>query len=657
MDATEQRIGAFDIVRLLGSGAMGMVYLAKDTVLRRDVALKLLNKGNDEIDQELHERFLREARAAARLIHPNVVQIFQIGETQRYRYIAMEYVEGATMRQVAREQGGRLPTPFAVEKMREAADALRLAASMGICHRDIKPANLLLTSTGSLKITDFGLAAQVDGAGTIGHGAQQIEGTPFYMGPEQWTGGVLTPAADIYSLGCTFYHLITGNRPFAAGDFFGSMKAHCHSPVPDPRSLMPDMEPALAELLMRCMSKAAHERPSAEQLLDWLDQILLGWHSQELSRSQRSGKLSMGPQTLGRGDGSSSGPRSLSAGPRSLSTSRTLRLMGSSSLRSGLPGGSATGRHGPPPLPPAPPANRPGTDDDSVLEVTNREIELLGQQSYHQYFSLKGYPFSDIRQPTSFWEGGPYGPALLGLAARVGSGEPVSMLVGPPSSGRTFLCEMLQHKLPNTLVFSIEPQLLLGTQLFIALCRQVGVYVNPSSSQRFLTETFLSHVLPEKPNATVVIVVDGIDPTDADLLNELDRILQATPRRKFSIVLVGTETLPDGLKQQRAPRSLLEGLPPIRLRAMTLQEMVEYIDFRLKAVGAGSNLTLDTASRQLLFSRSGGIPRLVSIYCHNALTIAMLRQERLPRLDTLRLAMKSKSYLSPDAARTLLETG
>lgn len=651
MDQTGQVIGAFEIVRLLGAGAMGMVYLAKDNVLRRDVALKLLNKGNDEIDAELHERFLREARAAARLIHPNVVQIFQIGETPRHRFIAMEYVEGASTRHVARQYGGRLPMPFALEKMREAADALRLAASMGICHRDIKPANLLLTSNGALKITDFGLAAQVDGGGTIGQASAQIEGTPFYMGPEQWSGGVLTPAADIYSLGCTFYHLITGTRPYPANDFYGSMQAHCNSPVPDARSLMPDMDPALAELLKRCMSKQAYDRPSAEQLIEWLDQILVRWRGMELSRSQGGPRM-----PLGSSSGSSTYDGS-GSGPRSLSSSRSVRTGTMGASRSGWPAGAGSGRPGLPPVSSALPQNWSGPTAGSGLEATNREIELLGQQSYHQYFSLKGYPFSDIRQPSSFWEGGPYGPALLGMAARVGAGQRMSMLVGPPSSGRTFLCEMLQHKLPDTLVFSLEPQLLMGPQLFLALCRQVGVTVNPSSSQRFLAEAFLAHVLPDRPDATAVIVVDGVDPNDRELLQEMDRILQATPRRKFCLVLVGTESLPQDLIRNGAPQSLLGGGPPIHLRAMTQQEMVEYIDFRMKTVGGMGGFTLDNASRQLLFLRSGGIPRLVSIYCHNALTLAMLRQERLPRLDTLRLAMKSKSYLSPAAARSLLEAG
>jgi serine/threonine protein kinase len=636
MDPTGQRIGAFEIVRLLGAGAMGMVYLARDNVLRREVALKLLTKGTEEADHELQERFLREARAAARLIHPNVVQIFQIGETSRHRFIAMEYIEGASTRQVAKQYGGRLPVPFAFEKMREAADALRLAATMGICHRDIKPANLLLTSTGALKITDFGLAAQVDAGGTIGQAMAQIEGTPFYMGPEQWTGVKPTPAADVYSLGCTFYHLVTGSRPFAANDFYGSMQAHCNSPVPDARSLVPELDPAFAELIKRSMAKQPQDRPQAAELVERLEDILLRWRSISRSRTAAPFPVSPVPHAL-----ASPGP---ATGPRTEPSSRP--LSGSASLTS-WPGGSTASSH----------SNWAGPTNSPLLEASSRDIEVLGHQSYHRYYALKGYPFSDIRQPASFWDGGPYGPALLALATRVEAGQRLNLLVGPPGSGRTFLCEMLQHKLPGASVFSIEPQLLLGTRLFLALCRQVGVQVNPGSSQRFLTEAFLSHVLPDRPEATAVIVVDGVDPSDRELLAELDRILQATPRRKFTLVLVGDESLHAGFTQHEVPASLLQSPAPVALRPMTQQEMVEYIDFRMRCIGGVAGFTLDTASRQILYLRSGGLPRLVSVYCHNALTLAMLRQERLPKLDTLRLAVKSKSYLSPEAARTLLATG
>lgn len=631
MDPTGQRIGAFEIVRLLGAGAMGMVYLARDNVLRREVALKLITKGTDEGDHELHERFLREARAAARLIHPNVVQIFQIGETSRHRFIAMEYVEGASTRHVAKQYGGRLPSPFAFEKMREAADALRLAASMGICHRDIKPANLLLTSTGSLKITDFGLAAQVDAGGTIGQAMAQIEGTPFYMGPEQWTGTTPTPAADVYSLGCTFYHLVTGTRPYAANDFYGSMQAHCNSPVPDARTLVPDLDPHFAELLKRCMAKQPQDRPAAAAVVEWIDELLHRWR--DMSRSRNNIPLRVTPVPMGLSDGPGSGPR-------------TNTHPGAASHTSWPGGNTASSR-----------SNWSGPTSSSMLEASGREIEVLGNQSYHRYYALKGYPFSDIRQPAAFWDGGPYGPALMALATRVEQGQRINMLVGPAGSGRTFLCEMLQHKLPGASVFSIEPQLVLGGRLFLALCRQVGVQVNPNSSQRFLTEAFLSHVLPDRPDATAVIVVDGVDPSDTELLAELDRIVQATSRRKFSLVMIGAETLAESLVQNQAPQSLTGGLAPVALRPMTQPEMIEYIDFRMRCVGGVAGFALDQASRQILYLRSGGLPRLVSVYCHNALTLAMLRQERLPRLDTLRLAVKSKSYLTPDAAKSLLMAG
>jgi type II secretory pathway predicted ATPase ExeA len=292
-----------------------------------------------------------------------------------------------------------------------------------------------------------------------------------------------------------------------------------------------------------------------------------------------------------------------------------------------------------------------------MLESSAREIDVAGLQSYHRYFNLRGYPFSDIRHASSFWEAGPFGSALMSLASRVAAGQRISMLAGPPGSGRTFVCEMLQYKLRGASIFSIEPQLLFGTKLFLALCRQAGVQVSAGASQRFLTEAFLAQVLSDRPEALAIIVVDGMDPSDQELLAELDRIIQAPSRRRLSIVVVGTETLHDGLVQNNAPQSLLAGAPAVALRPMTQQEMVDYIDFRMRTIGGVSGFSLDAASRQILYLRSGGLPRLVSIFCHNMMTIAMLRQERQPKLDTLRLAVKSNSYLSPEAARSLIMTG
>ena len=147
-----QEIGSFQVLRLLGRGAMGAVFLAEDSILKRKVALKLLPKGDDHSDSDKLQRFLREARSAARIIHPNVVQVFQIGDLPRHRFIAMEYVNGMTLQDRARMHGGQLPQDFAISRFLEAADALRFAANLGICHRDLKPQNLLINEMGELKV-------------------------------------------------------------------------------------------------------------------------------------------------------------------------------------------------------------------------------------------------------------------------------------------------------------------------------------------------------------------------------------------------------------------------------------------------------------------------------------------------------------------------
>jgi type II secretory pathway predicted ATPase ExeA len=284
--------------------------------------------------------------------------------------------------------------------------------------------------------------------------------------------------------------------------------------------------------------------------------------------------------------------------------------------------------------------------------------ESLGSQSYHNFFSLKGYPFSDIRQPSSFWDAPPFGSALRMLASQlIEEGARPAMLLGPPGSGRTFLCEMLKHKYAELLIFSIESQLLFGSRPMVALCRQHGAaQVSPAAPQRVLIDTFLEAAVPKSAKGSIaVIVVDGVDPTDQEFLRELDDILKQAPKGRLSMVLVGGEDLPEGLTQGKAPKSLLSGPPPAVLRPMTPREMVRYIDFRMTTVGgAPEGLDLDLPSQQLLHARSGGSPKLINVFCHNALTIAALKQEKKLKLSSVRLGLKSKSYLSPDAARALL---
>jgi serine/threonine protein kinase len=645
-DLTGHSMGSFQIVRLLGKGAMGSVYLAKDSLLRREVALKVLAKGEGGLDEERYERFLREARAAARLIHPNVVQIFQVGENEHYRYIAMEYVEGMTTRQAAKQQGGRLSEQICIEKMRDAADALKLADSFGICHRDIKPANLLLTRSGVLKIADFGLASQVEGDESIGPGAvSKFEGTPYYMSPEQWYGGPITTLADIYCLGSTFYHLLTGKTPFPQKDLVGSFRAHTMDPVPDARTILPGTTSEFAELLMRCMAKFAAERPTAGEVVEVLDELLAERHRTVRSRSSLPPMQPPGPGFAP--DATSQGSRSSASGSYS-------------SSNPSAPARSSVGVR-----------RLSGTMSQSVGGVTSpggasqtgaiTRPETLGSQSYHRFFSFTGYPFSDIRHPSAFWDAPPFGSALRMLAGEIiEEGASPSMILGAPGSGRTFLCEMLKNKYPQLFMFMIEPQLLFGVPPMVTLCRQYGAsHVSPTSPQSVLIDAFLAAALPpDLPNAIAVLAIDGLDPSDREILTQLDDILINAPPKRFSMLLVGGEDLPERLTAVNAPRTLLSGPPAAVLRPMTPREMIAYIDFRMRRVGGSpEGMDLDLPSQQLLHARSGGSPKLVNVFCHNALTIAALKQERKLRFSSLRLAMKSKSYLSPEAARNLFMAG
>ncbi|WP_437781522.1 protein kinase domain-containing protein [Sorangium sp. So ce1097] len=611
-----QWLGPFQLVQLLGIGAMGAVYLARDSVLQRDVAVKLIAKGSADTDPERRDRFLREARAAARLLHPNVVQIFQVGEDEDVRYIAMEYVHGLTMAQAAKQHGGRLPEQFGIEKMREAAAALELAASFGISHRDVKPANLLLNASGTLKIADFGLASH-PGSGPLGStgAARTLEGTPFYMSPEQWTGQEIAPPSDIYSLGCTFYHLLVGRTPYSARDLAGCFHAHCHTPVPDAKQSLPDIDPLLAELLRRCMSKRPQERPSAAHIVAFLEDMLMLRRSsvrpRELPEPHRPSQVS-GVE---------------------LSETRVSQI-------------------------PLPARSSISTPTGTILVNSTSAIgHFTGQYSYRNHFGLTGYPFSDIRQPSFFWDAGPYAWVLRTLASQIVAGQRPAILVGEPGSGRTFVCEMIKNKVPRIHVFSVEPQLLFGTRPLVALCRQIGAAnATPTMSQQHLVDAFLGHALQRAgSDAIAVLVVDGVDPEDHDLLMELHDILRSAPPGRLSMILVGAPDLPSTLASNGVPRELYSGAQSLLLPGLTQQEMVEYIDFRMRSVGgSGRGLNLDVASQQLLHARSGGSPKLVNIFCHNALTIAALQGEAEVSLSSIRLGMKSKSYLTAEAAMALI---
>src|SRR4051794_12281662 len=211
-DLSGQTLGDFLVERLLGQGGMGEVYLARQISLDRPVALKVLRPESTS-NPTYMARFESEAWAAAKLNHPNIVHIYTLGGLGGTRFIAMEYVQGANLREYLKKKG--VPDlPLALAIMRQAGLAVGAAGEAGLIHRDIKPENLLLTRKGQVKVADFGLARLPDAEHQHLTAPGMTLGTPMYMSPEQVQGKDLDHRSDLYSLGVTFYHMLAGQPPF-----------------------------------------------------------------------------------------------------------------------------------------------------------------------------------------------------------------------------------------------------------------------------------------------------------------------------------------------------------------------------------------------------------------------------------------------------------
>ena len=241
----------YAVGELLGRGGMAEVYLATDRVLDRPVAFKVLG-GWLANDGTFVERFRREALAAARISHPNLVAVFDAGSEDGVHYIVMELVPGETLADVLRKQG-RLDTNRAITIAASVADALGVAHAAGIVHRDVKPGNVMLTPDGRTKLVDLGIARSIDGE-SITH-ASSILGTAGYLSPEQARGDPVDHRSDIYSLGCVLYEMLTGRQPFEAKDPIAVAWKHVHEAPAPPTSIEPSVPPAVEAVTLRAMEK------------------------------------------------------------------------------------------------------------------------------------------------------------------------------------------------------------------------------------------------------------------------------------------------------------------------------------------------------------------------------------------------------------------
>jgi serine/threonine-protein kinase len=242
----------YELEELVGTGGMSSVFRARDRQLERRVAIKILHEHYAD-DPEYLERFRREARAVARLSHPNIVTVIDRGDDEGRQYIVFEHVDGENLKELV-VRSGRLPVRRALELALAVADGLAFAHSQGLVHRDVKPQNVLLSREGEVKVTDFGIARSLH----VEHGVTQtgtVLGTGEYLAPEQASGQPVSPATDVYSLGVVLWELLAGGVPFVGENFVAIALRHVNEPPPHLRERRPDVSPRLDAAVDRALAK------------------------------------------------------------------------------------------------------------------------------------------------------------------------------------------------------------------------------------------------------------------------------------------------------------------------------------------------------------------------------------------------------------------
>ena len=273
---TAQYIPGYKILGKLGAGAMAIVYKAKQISLDRIVAIKILPRRFSE-NQDYVQRFYKEGKAAAKLNHNNIVAAYDVGEAGGYHYFVMEYVEGKTLYEDL-AKGKIFSESEAIDIVTQVARALAHAHARGLIHRDVKPKNIMINPAGTVKLADLGLARATDDVQLAKSEAGKAFGTPYYISPEQIRGEIdIDARCDLYSLGATFYHMVTGKVPFEAPTPSEVMRKHLKEPLIPPDHLNTTLSAGVSEVIEVLLAKKKQDRySSAEELLMDLDAVSRG---------------------------------------------------------------------------------------------------------------------------------------------------------------------------------------------------------------------------------------------------------------------------------------------------------------------------------------------------------------------------------------------